>query len=131
MNNPSKNDQGLIKQFKKLISNIFCLLSETLKFNDEHINHKEVRQNILKDIPFKGYNVWILICSIVICSIGLNLNSSAIVIGAMLISPLMGPILGLGLSIGTNDLDNLKISIKNSQNKDNGAAINAGASLFL
>ena len=113
MNNPSKNDQGLIKQFKKLISNIFCLLSENLKFNDEHINHKEVRQNILKDIPFKGYNVWILICSIVICSIGLNLNSSAIVIGAMLISPLMGPILGLGLSIGTNDLDNLKISIKN------------------
>ena len=48
-----------------------------------------------------------------ICSIGLNINSTAVVIGAMLISPLMGPILGLGLSIGTNDLDNLKSSIKN------------------
>ena len=48
-----------------------------------------------------------------ICSVGLNINSTAVVIGAMLISPLMGPILGLGLSIGTNDLDNLKSSIKN------------------
>ena len=48
-----------------------------------------------------------------ICSVGLNINSTAVVIGAMLISPLMGPILGLGLSRGTNDLYNLKSSIKN------------------
>ena len=108
-----KNKKNLLKQFWKLICESFDLLRETLRFNDANINHEEVRNNILKDIPFKGYNVWILICSIVICSIGLNINSTAIVIGAMLISPLMGPILGLGLSIGTNDLDNLKSSIKN------------------
>ena len=108
-----KNKKNLLKQFGKLISDSFDLLRETLRFNDENINHEEVRNNILKDIPFKGYNVWILICSIVICSVGLNINSTAVVIGAMLISPLMGPILGLGLSIGTNDLDNLKSSIKN------------------
>lgn len=100
------------KQFGKLISDSFDLLRETLRFNDANINHEEVR-NILKDIPFKGYNVWILICSIVICSVGLNINSTAVVIGAMLIYPLMGPILGLGLSRGTNDLYNLKSSIKN------------------
>ena len=108
-----KNKKNLLKQFGKLISDSFDLLRETLRFNDANINHEEVRNNILKDIPFKGYNVWILICSIVICSVGLNINSTAVVIGAMLISPLMGPILGLGLSIGTNDLDNLKSSIKN------------------
>jgi len=108
-----KNKKNLLKQFWKLISDSFDLLRETLRFNDANINHEEVRTNILKDIPFKGYNVWILICSIVICSVGLNINSTAVVIGAMLISPLMGPILGLGLSIGTNDLDNLKSSIKN------------------
>ena len=93
----SKNKKGLLKQFGKLISDSFDLLLETLRFNDAHINHEEVRNNILKDIPFKGYNVWILICSIVICSVGLNINSTAVVIGAMLISPLMGPILGLGI----------------------------------
>lgn len=109
----SKDKKNLPKQFGKLFNDSFDLLRETLKFNDANINHEEVRNNILKDIPFKGYNVWILICSIVICSVGLNINSTAVVIGAMLISPLMGPILGLGLSIGTNDLDNLKSSIKN------------------
>ena len=108
-----KNKKNLLKQFGELISDSFDLLRETLRFNDANINHEEVRNNILKDIPFKGYNVWILICSILICSVGLNINSTAVVIGAMLISPLMGPILGLGLSIGTNDLDNLKSSIKN------------------
>lgn len=68
---------------------------------------------IRKDMVFKGYVVWILICSIFIASIGLNLNSTAVVIGAMLISPLMGPILAIGLSVGTNDWDMLKKALKN------------------
>jgi uncharacterized hydrophobic protein (TIGR00271 family) len=67
---------------------------------------------IKRDIDFKGPNVWILICSIFIASIGLNVNSAAAIIGAMLISPLMGPILGIGLSIGTTDIDTLKRSLK-------------------
>jgi len=61
----------------------------------------------------KGTNAWILIFSILIASIGLNANSTAVVIGAMLISPLMGPILGLGLSVGINDVVMLKRSLIN------------------
>ncbi|MAZ30925.1 MAG: hypothetical protein CMP57_02400 [Flavobacteriales bacterium] len=105
--------QKLLPQSAILFKEAFKLLIKTLKFNDENIKHEEVRKSLLKDITFRGYNVWILICSIVICSIGLNSNSTAVVIGAMLISPLMGPILGVGLSIGTNDLSNLKESLKN------------------
>ena len=56
----------------------------------------------------RGTTAWILICSILIASVGLNADSTAVVIGAMLISPLLGPILGLGLSISTNDIDTLK-----------------------
>jgi len=68
---------------------------------------------IKKDMIFRGHVVWILVCSIFIASIGLNLNSTAVVIGAMLISPLMGPILAIGLSVGTNDWDTLIKALKN------------------
>ncbi len=70
-------------------------------------------QAIQGDIPVKGATVWILMCSIFVASAGLNADSSAVVIGAMLISPLMGPILGVGLSIATNDIDTLKKSLIN------------------
>ena len=73
----------------------------------------ETAEGIKKDIDFKGYNVWILISSIIIASIGLNVNSIPVIVGAMLISPLMGPILGIGLSVGTNDWETLTRSIKN------------------
>ena len=69
-------------------------------------------EGIKRDIDFKGHNVWILIASIIIASIGLNVNSAAAIIGAMLISPLMGPILGAGLAIGTNDFKTLKRSLR-------------------
>lgn len=110
---PKQELSGIFNQFGILLKSSLQLIKTTLKFNDENLNHQEIRSNILKDITFKGYNVWILICSIIICSIGLNINSSAVVIGAMLISPLMGPILGVGLSIGTNDLKNFKLSLQN------------------
>ena len=67
---------------------------------------------IKRDIDFKGHNVWILVFSIYIASIGLNTNSGAVIIGAMLISPLMGPILGVGLSLGTNDVPTLRRSLR-------------------
>ena len=67
---------------------------------------------IKSGIDFRGYNVWVLICSIVIASIGLNTNSTAVIIGAMLISPLMGPIVGAGMAIGINDLPMLFRSLK-------------------
>lgn len=66
-----------------------------------------------KNIKFKGMNVWILACAIVIASIGLNVNSVAVIIGAMLISPLMGPIIGFGLALGTNDIQLMKYSLGN------------------
>jgi uncharacterized hydrophobic protein (TIGR00271 family) len=68
---------------------------------------------IRKDMIFRGHVVWVLVCSIFIASIGLNTNSPAVIIGAMLISPLMGPILAVGLAIGTNDMRLLRRALKN------------------
>ncbi|MDQ3099937.1 MAG: DUF389 domain-containing protein [Bacteroidota bacterium] len=68
---------------------------------------------IRKDMIFRGHVVWVLVCSIFIASIGLNTNSPAVIIGAMLISPLMGPILAIGLSLGTNDMLLLRRALKN------------------
>ncbi|HMQ59391.1 MAG TPA: DUF389 domain-containing protein [Flavilitoribacter sp.] len=61
----------------------------------------------------RGSNAWMLMCSIMIASLGLDLNSPAVIIGAMLISPLMNPILGVGLAVGTNDQETLLISLRN------------------
>ncbi len=69
--------------------------------------------NIKKDMVFKGHAAWILMFSILIASIGLNANSIPVIIGAMLISPLMGPIIAIGLSIGTSDFELLKRALKN------------------
>lgn len=69
--------------------------------------------SIKKDIEFKGANIWILFFAIIIASVGLNINSTAVIIGAMLISPLMGPINGVGLAIGINDSDLLKTAMRN------------------
>jgi len=74
---------------------------------------EKTREAIIHDIEFRGANVWSLIASIIIASIGLNMNSTAVVIGAMLISPLMGPIIGIGYSIAINDLSLLIKAIKN------------------
>ena len=67
----------------------------------DHIDTEDAAARIKKNIWFKGPNVWILAFSIVIASVGLNVNSTAVIIGAMLISPLMGPIFGTGLALGT------------------------------
>ena len=79
----------------------------------DHIDTEDAAQRIKSGIWFRGPNVWILAFSIVIASAGLNVNSTAVIIGAMLISPLMGPIIGLGLALGTNDIDLLKLAAKN------------------
>lgn len=76
---------------------------------DEH----ETLEYIRKGVEFKGTNLWILIFATFIASIGLNVNSTAVIIGAMLISPLMGPILGIGTGVAINDLDLLKKSFNN------------------
>ena len=69
--------------------------------------------SIISGKLMRGSNAWMLVCSIMIASLGLNLNSGAVIIGAMLISPLMNPILGVGLGVGTNDRDLLWQALKN------------------
>ncbi len=78
-----------------------------------HIDTDDAAERIKKSIWFQGPNVWILAFSIIIASVGLNVNSTAVIIGAMLISPLMGPIIGIGLSLGTYDFDLLREALKN------------------
>ena len=74
----------------------------------DQVDTVDASARIKSAIWFRGPNVWILAFSIIIASVGLNVNSTAVVIGAMLISPLMGPIIGLGLGLGTNDMKLLK-----------------------
>lgn len=69
--------------------------------------------NITKGVEFRGDNVWLLLFAMMIASVGLNVNSTAVIIGAMLVSPLMGPIMGVGLAVGINDNDLLRKSLKN------------------
>lgn len=73
----------------------------------------EVVEEVRKGIEFRGTNLWVLMFAILIASLGLNINSTAVVIGAMLISPLMGPITGIGLALGTNDFEMLKTAWRN------------------
>lgn len=68
---------------------------------------------IKQNVNFNGSNLWILACAIIVASVGLNVNSTAVVIGAMLISPLMGPIVGAGFALGVYDFDLLKKSLRN------------------
>lgn len=73
----------------------------------------KVLDNVTANISFRGSNLWILACAILIASVGLNVNSTAVIIGAMLISPLMGPILGAGFALGTYNFRLLRKSVKN------------------
>lgn len=88
---------------------IFDYFDLQRELDDFEIIHEKVE----KDINFKGTNLWILVFAIFVASIGLNMNSTAVIIGAMLISPLMGPINGIGYSVATYDFPLFKIAIKN------------------
>ena len=79
----------------------------------EQVDVSAAAANIRNNIYFRGPNVWILAFSIVIASVGLNINSTAVIIGAMLISPVMGPIIGMGLGLGVNDTKLLGDSLRN------------------
>jgi len=103
-NKIQKTKENFFETVSKFFHNMFAISQGT--------DVSGTLETIKKDIVFKGRSVWVLIASIIIASIGLNQDSSAVVIGAMLISPLMGPILGMGLSVGTNDWETLKKAIK-------------------
>ena len=108
----SQNKEALRKDALGLFASLKRFFVELLDFRAD-TDRDATMAAIKADIPLKGATAWILICSIFVASIGLNANSTAVVIGAMLISPLMGPILGIGLSIAINDIDTLKKSLIN------------------
>ncbi len=85
----------------------------TLANVKDEIDIDAANASIRKNIHFRGMTIFILACAIIIASVGLNLNSIPVIIGAMLISPVMGPILGFGLSLAENDTDLLRESLKN------------------
>ncbi len=84
-----------------------------LRLTHEEEDHQMIHDTIEKGIVFRGTNLWILVFAILIASVGLNMNSPAVIIGAMLISPLMGPINGVGYSVATYNFELLKRSLKN------------------
>lgn len=110
--NDSTNEKKVKKDFTGFLGTLKLFLGDLL---DIRINtdQKATKESIIDDIAFKGHTSWILMCSVFIASVGLNANSTAVVIGAMLISPLMGPILGIGYSLAVNDIDTLRRSLKN------------------
>lgn len=95
-----------LKTIKRILGVYFNLLHDK---EDEKVVVEQVRAGSI----FRGTNLWILIFAIFIASLGLNVNSTAVIIGAMLISPLMGPIIGMGLSVGIGDTELMKQSLKN------------------
>ncbi|MBO7141922.1 MAG: DUF389 domain-containing protein [Bacteroidales bacterium] len=93
-------------QIQHFLKNYFLI-------NKDLESEKAITESITKGISFKGTNLWILIFAIFTASLGLNVNSTAVIIGAMLISPLMGPIIGMGFAVGINDLKLFKSAIFN------------------
>ena len=84
------------------MSNIFF---NFINLHNGEDTREKVLENIKSNISFRGANLWILACAIVIASVGLNVNSTAVIIGAMLISPLMGPIVGAGFALAIYDFE--------------------------
>ncbi|MGB7785694.1 MAG: DUF389 domain-containing protein [Salinimicrobium sp.] len=116
MENTSQNAPSVPKAantyHKTVLKEIAAFLRELLDIHED--TDRDTTMEIVKrDISFKGHNAWILVFSIFVASIGLNVSSTAVVIGAMLISPLMGPIVGIGFSVAINDVDTLKRSLVN------------------
>ncbi|WP_298780748.1 DUF389 domain-containing protein [uncultured Polaribacter sp.] len=109
--NDSTNEskKNIQKDAKGLAVNLKNYLKELLDFRDD-TDHEATINAIKADIPFKGATAWILIFAVFVASIGLNADSTAVVIGAMLISPLMGPILGIGSAFAINDIEIFKKS---------------------
>ena len=102
--NTSKGLELLIS-IKNYIKEFFDLRKSK---ESEELTIESIRHGVI----FKGTNLWVLIFAIFIASLGLNVNSTAVIIGAMLISPLMGPIMGFGLAVGISDFELLKQSFK-------------------
>ena len=97
---------NLLKRLKTFAVGYFTLTAQL-------VPQADAEKSIRDDVTFRGINIIILVLAILIASLGLNTNSTAVIIGAMLISPLMGPIIGLGLGVGIHDFDLLKRCLRN------------------
>ena len=100
-----KESQSFFKQIRDKLKEITQLQEDT--------DIEATVSSVTKAADFKGPTVWVLACAIIIASVGLNVNSTAVIIGAMLVSPVMGPILGIGMAIGITDRDLLRKSLVN------------------
>ena len=112
-NQPPPSEEELKTELKGVLQTLQHFITDMLNIR-QNTDLETTKVAIVDDISFRGHTIWILVCSIFIASVGLNANSTAVIIGAMLISPLMGPILGLGLSMATNDLKTMRRSFKNT-----------------
>ena len=111
-NSTETTDKNIQINVTRLLETAKKFLLELFDFRED-TDHEATIEAIKADISFKGATAWILIFAVFVASIGLNANSTAVVIGAMLISPLMGPILGIGMSFALNDINTFKRSLIN------------------
>jgi len=109
--NSNPESQDVKKDLGNLVSSLGTFFSKLVDLQ-EGIDREGTIYWIKNNKRMRGANAWLLMCSIMIASLGLDMDSPAIIIGAMLISPLMSPILGVGLGIGTNDKESLIISLQ-------------------
>ena len=100
-------------QTEKSVFVFKSFIEEYMDVRRDKADESEAVKSIREGVEMKGATIWILIAAILLASLGLNVNSTAVIIGAMLISPLMGPIMGVGLAIGLGDFDLMKRSFKN------------------
>ncbi len=104
---------GIKQSGKKLLADIRRALRYRFNLRDDQADPGEIDRIIRDNVVFKGTNLWVLILAILVASIGLNVNSTAVIIGAMLISPLMGPIMGVGYGAGINDFELIRRGLIN------------------
>lgn len=87
----------------RLVRSMRAFIRDRFNLHEDQAAEQQTIDEIEHSVVFRGANLWILIFAIMVASVGLNVNSTAVIIGAMLISPLMGPIMGVGLGVGIND----------------------------
>jgi len=111
-NNAKEQDTETLN-IRSYVNQALKYISSLVNLSDDMADPLQTIRSIEKSVVFRGTNVWILMFSILIASLGLNVNSNPVIIGAMLISPLLGPILGVGTGIGINSLSLIKKSLNN------------------
>lgn len=110
---PTDSSTTSSEETKRLKGALLRFVNARFDLHEDAAYEGQTLESVRPGVPFKGANLWVLMFAILICSIGLNVNSPAVVIGAMLISPLMGPILGIGVGVGIFDLELVLTSAKN------------------